>query len=299
MKTYLITLLTLLSSWGALALLEREAPFGTESSGIMPQPLDADMTFCHPIAGDMRALFNDPEFLALHPSPKPAQPAYTGNRIRFAAEGGEAQGYYLEAEKPSALWLFVYQEWWGLNANIMEEAEKLHRDLGGQVHVLAVDMYDGEVTDQPQEARVLMSGRKEERLQAIVRGAAAYAGPGAKIAHLGWCFGGAWSLKASLLTAEQTVGTVMYYGMPVRDVEALRALNNDVLGLFATETAISQEVIEDFAAKMQEADKGLDYTIYDAVHGFANPSNPRFDPEATADAYAKALDYLKNTFGLS
>jgi carboxymethylenebutenolidase len=36
--------------------------------------------------------------------------------------------------------------------------------------------------------------------------------------------------------------------------------------------------------------------MYDAAHGFANPSNPRHNPEATADAYKHALTYLKNKF---
>jgi carboxymethylenebutenolidase len=33
--------------------------------------------------------------------------------------------------------------------------------------------------------------------------------------------------------------------------------------------------------------------MYDAVHGFANPSNPKHDPVATADAYKLSLNYLK------
>jgi carboxymethylenebutenolidase len=36
--------------------------------------------------------------------------------------------------------------------------------------------------------------------------------------------------------------------------------------------------------------------MYDAVHGFANPSNPKYDKVAADDAYGKALTYLKGKF---
>jgi len=69
-----------------------------------------------------------------------------------------------------------------------------------------------------------------------------------------------------LIEGAQNIGVVMYYGMPVRDVEKLKTLNSDVLGLFATEQYISKEIIEDFAAKMKEAGKKLDYKIFEGVH---------------------------------
>ena len=84
--------------------------------------------------------------------------------------------------------------------------------------------------------------------------------------------------------------------MPVQDVNQLKSLNTDVLGLFATENWISKEVIEEFAANMKKADKKLTYKIFDAVHGFANPSNAKHDPEATKEAYSMAINYLKGKF---
>jgi carboxymethylenebutenolidase len=209
------------------------------------------------------------------------------------ADGTDANAYYVKAKKKSDKWLFVYQEWWGLNDCIKMESDKFYAGLGEDVNVLALDMYDGKVTADPKEAGQFMQGVKEERLQNIVKGAIAMAGKKAKIASVGWCFGGGWSLKSALLEGPQAVGCVMYYGMPVRDVEKLKTLNTDVLGLFATEQYISKEVIEDFAAKMKEAGKGLEYKIFSGVHGFANPSNPKHDQALTAEAYGMALGYLK------
>ncbi len=245
----------------------------------------------------MVAFANDPAFWALHPSPPPLDYEAAGEMITFATpDGREASGYLIKAGKKTRKWLFVYQEWWGLNDYIKREADTFYKDLNGEVNVLALDMYDGQVTANPQEAGKIMSSVKSERLESIIRGASDYAGKKAQIANVGWCFGGGLSLKSALINGKKSIGSVMYYGMPVRDVAQLKTLNCDVLGLFATEERISKEVIEEFAANMKTAGKKLEYKIFDGVHGFANPSNPRHDPALTKEAYAMAIAYLKEKF---
>jgi carboxymethylenebutenolidase len=257
---------------------------------VLPAP-----TMCHPIAADdMRQFALDPAFQALHPAPQVFDYEEVGKMTTFPiADGLAANAYFLKAKKKSKKWLFVYQEWWGLNANIKQQADVFYKDLGENVNVLAIDMYDGKVTTDPKEAGKLMSESKELRLENIVKGAMVFAGKKAKIANVGWCFGGSWSLKSAILGGKQSVGSVMYYGMPVNDVEKLKTLNCDVLGLFATEERISKTIIESFATNMKTANKGLEYKIFDAVHGFANPSNPKHDAEKSKIAYTMALAYLK------
>lgn len=261
-------------------------------------PVQPERTYlvCHPeyTDNDMNRFAADPAFQALHLSPNPIHFQAKGEMIRFATSDGKAgSGYLIKAKKKSAKWLFVYQEWWGLNEHIKKESERFYEDLGEEVNVLALDMYDGKSTTDPKVAAQYMQAVQEVRLESIVKGAQAYAGSKARIAQVGWCFGGSWSLKSGVLNGKQNVGVVMYYGMPVRDIEKLKTLNSDVLGLFATEKYISKEVIEGFAANMKTAGKELTYIIFDAVHGFANPSNPKYDVEKAAEAYGMALNYLK------
>ena len=208
----------------------------------------------------------DPEFQALHFAPKPLDYNSIGQPITYkTSDGVDAKGYLIKAKKKSNKWLFVYQEWWGLNEYIKRQSDTFYKDLGENVNVLALDMYDGQSTSNPQEAGKLMSGTKDARLVAIVNGANAYVGKKAKIANVGWCFGGSWSLRSAILGGKNTVGSVMYYGMPVSDVNELKKLNSDVLGLFATETRISKEVIEQFDANMKTAGKKLTYKIFPGV----------------------------------
>jgi carboxymethylenebutenolidase len=263
--------------------------------GVAPKPA---VVSCHPAKeADMSDFANDPAFVALHQSPRLIRYAAMGEEISMpSADGRDAKAYLVKAKSKSDKWLFVYQEWWGLNDFIRRQSDQFYNDLNGEVNVLALDMYDGKVTTDPKEAGQLMQGAIESRLENIVKAGATVAGANAKIASVGWCFGGGWSLKSALITGRQNIGSVMYYGMPVKDVEKLKTLNSDVLGLFATENYITKEVIEEFAANMKKADKKLTYKIFDAVHGFANPSNPRFDEAKAKEAYSMALSYLKEKF---
>jgi carboxymethylenebutenolidase len=249
-------------------------------------------SMCH--SDDMAQWANDPAFQALHHEPIAGKYDLMGKNIQFKVKDGEkGKAYLLKAKKKSKKWLFVYQEWWGLNDHIRAEADKYYTALGGSVNVIAIDMYDGKVTTDRKEAAGFMQGVKEARLESLVRGAQQFAGKKAEIASVGWCFGGGWSLKSALITGAQTRACIMYYGMPVRDVAKLKALNCNVLAHFATEEYISKEIVMDFAAQMQEADKKLTYQIFDGAHGFANPSNPKFDKKLADETFGLSVAFLK------
>ena len=61
-----------------------------------------------------------------------------GENIKFeAADGFNAKGYFIKSKKKSNKWLFVIQEWWGLNDYIKKEADKFYGDLDN-VNILAI-----------------------------------------------------------------------------------------------------------------------------------------------------------------
>ncbi len=251
---------------------------------------------------DYQMLGASADFVRAHAEPLPFTfiSQAGGEMMTFPTPDGKAANAFLiKAKKPSKKWLFVYQEWWGLNDYIKKQSETFYNDLNGNVNVIALDMYDGKVATKSEDAGKYMKEANEERLGSIMKGALTYVGKKAKIASVGWCFGGGLSLKSALTEGKQAVGCIMYYGMPVKEVEKLKTLKTDVLGLFAgREKWISKEVVMEFDKNMKSAGKSLTYKIFDAEHAFANPSNPNFDTAATAEAYKMSMDYLKKKFKL-
>ena len=248
---------------------------------------------------DMQLMASTKEFQKAHAEPLP----YThvsmagGKMIQFkTADGSMANAFMIKSAKKSNKYLFVYQEWWGLNDYIKKQSEVFYNDLK-DVNVLAIDMYDGKVATTREDAGKYMSGADPKRLQTIIEGAVSYVGKDAKIASVGWCFGGGLSLKSAMLEGKQAVCCVMYYGMPEKDVTKLKTLNCDVLGLFAgKEQWISPVVVAQFEKDMATAGKNIKVKSYDADHAFANPSNPIYDKAASEDAYGLAINYLKSKF---
>ena len=236
-----------------------------------------------------------PAFAAMHPSPLVVNPEnLLGKMMSFdAADGKQANAYFIAAKKKSNKYLIVIQEWWGLNENIKMEADKYYTDLG-DVNVIAVDMYDGKVAATPDSAMKLMRGADMGRMTAIMQGAIKYAGSKASIYSVGWCFGGMWSLQTAILAGPQAKGSVMYYGRPETNMDKLKSIQCDIIGFFGNlDQSPSPTMVNDFEKNMKEAGKNLSVNRYQAGHGFANPSNPSYNAAAKEDSYAKAIAFFK------
>ncbi|PWU01430.1 MAG: dienelactone hydrolase [Bacteroidetes bacterium] len=237
---------------------------------------------------------SDKNFMATHESPLPFTfHPVNGKDIEYKTDDGtNAHAFEVKTEKNSPYWIIVIHEWWGLNDYIKQESEKLFGDFG--VNVLAIDLYDRKIATNQQEASQAMQAVKTERAVSIIKGAIAHVGKDAKILTIGWCFGGGWSLQTALLAGKQAAGCVMYYGMPEKDVEKLKTLNCDVLGIFATQDGyITPQVVNEFAENMKKAGKNLSVHNYDAVHAFANPSNPKYDKASADDAFKYVTEFYK------
>lgn len=241
----------------------------------------------------MLASYKNFRITHLKPLPLHFQSA-VGKSITYkTTDGKTASAWELKAKKPTSNVLLVVHEWWGLNDWVKKESEKIYNDLG-DVTVIDMDLYDGKVATNPQDAGKYMQSVTDERAKAVINGAIAYVGPKAHITTIGWCFGGGWSLQTTILSGKQAAGCVMYYGMPEQNLAALKALNCDVLGNFANKDQwINKKVVAKFEADMKTAGKKLILNQYDADHGFANPSNPAYNSAATKNAYSKSIAFLK------
>jgi carboxymethylenebutenolidase len=251
---------------------------------------------------DMQLLALNADFKALHPSPEPF--AYTpqagSKMIQFpTADGKQGSAFYVPSKKATNKVLIVFHEWWGLNDYIKQEAERWQEQLGGDIDVYAVDLYDGKVGTNPDEAGKLMHALTQQRGDAIVKGLLQKLGTNKCIATLGWCMGGSWSFTGAVAAGRQCVGCVMYYGFPEQDVKRIQPLQADVLYIRGDkDKSIPENAVKELEQKVTATGHDFSLRHFDAPHAFANPSNPAYDKEMVAEAEAMTLAFLKKKLEL-
>ena len=240
-------------------------------------------------------LTHDKKFIDTHLEPLPFELENPmGKAITFkSADGKEAYGYEIKAVKPTNNYVFVIHEWWGLNDYVKQESEKWFTTLGN-ANVIAIDLYDKQVATTRDSAAKYMGKVKTERAEAIIKGALTYVGTKANIATVGWCFGGGWSLQASLIAGKQAKACVMYYGAAEENISKLITLNSPVLFVWPEQDKwINKEMVTKFENNMKTATKSLQVKSYDADHAFANPSNPKYNKAFADDAFLNASNFMK------
>ncbi|NHA13512.1 dienelactone hydrolase family protein [Thioalkalivibrio sp. XN279] len=209
---------------------------------------------------------------------------------------GPGRGYLARPAGTPRAGLVVIHEWWGLNENIREMSNRLAAE--GYL-ALAVDLYEGEVAGEPGEARTLMQAlmgdedRAERHLGAALRWLEDEGGV-AQVGSIGWCLGGAMSLRLALQMPEELDAAVIYYGRLVTEPAELAPLRMPILGIFGgQDRGIPVESVREFEMALQALGKTHEIVIYDdADHAFANPSGTRYQPEAAADAWRRTLAFL-------
>jgi len=191
----------------------------------------------------------------------------------------------------------------GLNEHIKMMADTLANE--GYV-VLAVDLFNGQVASNQQDAGPLSDAVRENPTEAIanLRAAVRYLASlenvnPSQISSLGWCFGGQQSLQLALNTEPKypLSSTVIYYGRLVSDPDELSKIKWPVLGIFGDQDdSIPVENVTNFKAALDSIGIPNEIYVYKGVgHAFANPSRDSYAPDQTADAWNKTLLFLKNS----
>src|SRR3989338_7431086 len=190
----------------------------------------------------------------------------------------------------------MMHEWWGLNDNIKEMARSLASE--GYV-VLAVDLFDGKVAKDANEARELTTKARNNLPDAISNMKAAVEFlkkqnnvDKKKIASMGWCFGGGMSLQLAL--NEELAATVIYYGSLETNATRLSVIKWPVLGIFGSlDTSIPVASVKEFEKSLNQLNVPNEIHIYEGVgHAFANQSGANYAPEQTKDAWKKTVEFL-------
>lgn len=192
--------------------------------------------------------------------------------------------------------VIVIHEWWGLNDWVKEQAAR----LSDQGYVtLAVDLYRGKSTANPEEAHELMRGVPEDRARRDLLAAVKFLQSqknvrADRIAVIGWCMGGGYA-ETLAVSDPGLAAAVINYGRLSTEKETLNKIQAPLLGLFGgLDRGIPPESVRQFESTMKGLGKKVETHIYPgAGHAFQNPSNKAgYRAEDAADAWKRITAFL-------
>jgi carboxymethylenebutenolidase len=234
-----------------------------------------------------------------------ARPAQTGGadeiadgplpvREQSVAYYGAVSGYVAEPRESGKYpGIILIHEWWGLNENIKQTARKL---ASNGYRVLAVDLYNGKVAADADNAMKLVQAVDATDATKNLRAAATYlrdAGS-TNIGSWGYCFGGGQSMNLAL-SGEQLAATIVYYGDVRAALSNPSAVKNPVLFIYGDQDQNTPaSAAQQLKTQLDARGVGTELYIYKGVgHAFANPSNPNHNVQDTQDAWTKSLAFLQ------
>lgn len=192
--------------------------------------------------------------------------------------------------------VIMIHEFFGLNESIVGKAEGLAEE--GYL-VVAPDTFRGSTTAWIPRAIYQVITAKPERVNQDLDSVYAWleSQPNAQVDRIGvagFCYGGRASLNYSLHN-DQLAATVMFYGSPVTDADALRALPGPLLGIFGgADATIPMEDVRLFETALDQAGILNEISIYEGQpHAFVTDIEAIRSGGVQAEAWAQMLDFLE------
>ena len=215
-----------------------------------------------------------------------------GRKISFSRpDGGSTQGYLAEAggDRPAVV---VIQEWWGLNDQICGVADRFARN---GFNALAPDLYQGRVTQNPDEAGHMMDGldfpgATHQDLRGATRHLKSLSN--GRVAVMGFCMGGALTIAAAVHVSECDVA-VCYYGIPPKEFADASTIKVPFQGHFAIrDDWCTPEAVDALEEDLKSGGVNYDLHRYDAEHAFFNEVSNAYDVESARISWSRMSEFL-------
>lgn len=249
-------------------------------------------TTATPNPNGLTGVLSEEEFKKLHTLNTDAAPPLHGQTV--ALSSSKAYLSLPQGAKPPLPAVVVIHEWWGLNDHIEHWADRLAQD---GYAALAVDLYAGKVATTQDQAMDAMKAVNADNAKKVLLDGYGFLAKDARVKAqrrgvIGWCFGGKWSLELAL-AAPDINAAVVYYGHVTTDAKELEKLKAPLLGIFGNQDqGIPPSMVDAFEASLKEDKVNYRILRYDAVHAFANPSNPRYDQKSAEAAWIEVRKFL-------
>ena len=217
-------------------------------------------------------------------------------------DGASVEAYLVEPANPqNAPGVVVIQEWWGLDDEIKNVANRLAK---AGYRALVPDLYRGKLALEANEAEHLMNDLNfGDAASQDIRGAVQYlkSTGSNKVAVTGFCMGGALTVLSAGLVPESD-GTVVWYGYPPLEYVDASAMTKPMLAHWALhDDFFSIAGVDQLEGKLKAAGVTYDFQRYDAKHAFANPKSDsrglpplQYNPAAADLAWDRTMTFLNN-----
>ena len=213
----------------------------------------------------------------------------TGELVQFERDGIQVSGYLSRPSAAPRAGMIVIQEWWGLNDDIKEIADRYAAE--GYL-ALAPDMYHGQVASEPDEAMKLAMALERDRAATEIDAAIGWlkASQGvAKVGCVGFCMGGGLTLATALRPSSGVDAAHVYYGGGMPEGAALSQIRVPVMGSYGGEDAsLPAERVDELREALTSSGVENDIKLYEgAGHSFFNQGHAHH-PAAAADSWERS-----------
>lgn len=252
----------------------------------------------NPNQKDFKQASKTEKFAQAHPLKGESEGKLKGSLINLGDYGVDDFGYVSVPDQEPIGGVVLIHEWWGLNQHIKKTAD-LYASRG--YVALAVDLYNGTVTDDATRAGVLMRELNQKSALKLIGAGIRCLKESPKfkvpqVATVGWCMGGGLSLQAALEN-EKLDAAVIYYGPTETDRNKVTRLKVPLLGIYATQDEwVKIESVNEFEKMLIDLKKPHKFLKMEAVHAFANPSNAKYNPELSEQAFKEVMSFLYKVF---
>jgi carboxymethylenebutenolidase len=218
--------------------------------------------------------------------------------VSFASNGDTTDGFLARPDGDGPFpGVIVIQEWWGLNDNIKDIAQRF-ADEG--FAALAPDLYHGKVASEPDEAMKAMMATDMNRASKELTKAADYLASqpytqGRGIGATGFCMGGGLALTLACDSPHIKAAAPFYGGNP-SPIDKVEKLQGPVFVSYAEHDDFAGPAVrEALEAALQRFGKQHEIKVYPGTeHAFFNDTRPDvYNEAASRDAWAKVLELFR------
>lgn len=192
--------------------------------------------------------------------------------------------------------VIMIHEFFGLNQSIIAKADGLAEE--GYL-VVAPDTFRGSTTSWIPRAIYQVITTQPEQVNQDLDSVVAWieSQPQSILDQtgiVGFCYGGRAALSYSLHN-NQLAATVIFYGSPETNPEALRALSGPVLGIFGgADSSIPLDDVRAFESALDQANVSNEITIYpEQPHAFVTDMDAVRSGGAPGQAWTQMLEFLE------